>query len=55
VLVTLGPWPVEASLRLRTQGRDWSGLFAGAGLLAPEGRIDVRVEGKRVRAHAQAG
>ncbi len=55
VLVALGPWPVEATLRLHTQGRDWSGLVSGAGLLAPGGRIDVQVEGKRVRAHAQAG
>jgi hypothetical protein len=55
VLVTLGPWPVEATLRLRTQGRDWPGLVPGAGLLAPGGRIDVRVEGKRVRMHPRAG
>ena len=52
VLVALGPWPVEASLRLRAQGRDWSGLSSGAGLLAPS-ELDVRVEGKGVRAHAR--
>jgi recA bacterial DNA recombination protein len=55
VLVTLGPWPVEATLRLHAQGRNWSGLASGAGLLAPGCAIDVRVEGKGVRAHAQAG
>ena len=53
VLVALGPWPVEASLRLHAQGRDWSGLVVGGGLLAPS-EIDVRVEGKGVRALAQA-
>ncbi len=55
VLVTLGPWPVEATLRLRAQGRDVSVFAPGAGLLAPGTGIDVRVEGKRVRAHARAG
>src|SRR5438105_12123171 len=54
VLVTLGPWPVEATLRLHAQGRDWSGLVTGGGLLA-DSELDVRVEGKGVRAHAQAG
>ncbi|MDP9334222.1 MAG: hypothetical protein M3Q30_13070, partial [Actinomycetota bacterium] len=54
VLVTLGPWPVEATLRLHAQGRDWSGLATGGGLLA-DSELDVRVEGKGVRAHAQAG
>ncbi len=54
VLVTLGPWPVEASLRLSTHGRAWSGLANGGGLLA-RCEPDVRVEGKRMRAHARAG
>ncbi|MDQ1448848.1 MAG: hypothetical protein QOC79_1819, partial [Actinomycetota bacterium] len=31
------------------------GLSNGGGLLAPESRIDVRVEGKRVHTHARAG
>ena len=53
VLVALGPWPVEASLRLHAQGRDWSGLVVGGGLLAPS-EIDVRVEAKGVRAPARA-
>ena len=54
VLVALGPWPVEASLRLHAEGRDWSGLASGGGLLAPS-ELDVRVEGKGVRSHARAG
>ena len=47
VLVALGPWPVEASLRLHAQGRNWSGLVDGGGLLAST-PVDVRVEGKGV-------
>jgi recA bacterial DNA recombination protein len=54
VLVTLGPWPVEASLRLHACGWNWSGLAADGGLLADR-ELDVRVEGKGVRAHARAG
>ncbi|MDQ1462976.1 MAG: hypothetical protein QOI08_4460 [Actinomycetota bacterium] len=54
VLVVLGPWPAEATLRLHAEGRDWSGLIAGGGLLTPN-VVDVRVEGKGVRAHARAG
>jgi len=55
VLVTLGPWPVEATLRIHARGRNWSGLAPGGGLLAPGSSVDVRVEGKAVRAHAKAG
>ena len=55
VLVALGPWPVEASLRLHASGRNWSGLAAGGGLLADR-ELDVRVEGKAsARARAGAG
>jgi len=54
VLVALGPWPVEASLRLHARGWNWSGLIADGGLLADR-ELDVRVEGKGVRTHAQAG
>jgi len=54
VLVALGPWPVEASLRLHARGRTWSGLQTGSGLLA-SCDLDVRVEGKGVRAHALVG
>lgn len=57
VLVALGPWPVEATLRLHARGRDWSGLVTGGGLLADR-ELDVRVEGKGVphaHAHAHAG
>jgi hypothetical protein len=53
VRVALGPWPVEASLRLHAQGHDWSGLVSGAGLLAPS-ELDVRVEGKGVRPHVRS-
>ncbi len=45
VLVALGPWPVEAALRLHAVGRDWSALATGGGLLTPN-VVDVRVEGK---------
>jgi hypothetical protein len=52
VLVALGPWPVEAALRMRADSTRWHGLDAGAGLLA--GRdMEVRVEGRGV--HARAG
>lgn len=54
VLVALGPWPVEASLRLHARGRNWSGLTTDGGLLADR-ELDVRVEGNGVRAHARAG
>ena len=55
VLVTLGPWPVEATLRLHARGRSWSGLASGEGLLGAGSDVDVRVEGNGVRAHARAG
>jgi hypothetical protein len=56
VLVALGDWPAEASMRLHVRAGAWHGLDAGSGLLA--GRdLQVRVEGKHTqrRAFAQAG
>jgi hypothetical protein len=52
VLVALGPWPTEATVRVHAQGRP--GLTIDDGLLVP-GELDVRVEGKGVRTHARAG
>ena len=54
VLVALGPWPAEATLRLHAQGGAWSGLAAGVGLLTSRA-LDVHVEGKGVRSYARAG
>ena len=54
VLVALGPWPVEASLRLHARGRNWSGLATGGGLLADR-ELDVRVEGKGARGRSGCG
>jgi hypothetical protein len=59
VLVTMGPWPAEAALRLRARGSMWRGLARGAGTLeAREQR--VRVDGRsaareHVAALVQAG
>ena len=53
VLVALGPWPAEASLRVQARGREWIGLAPGGGLL-DGGDLDVRIEGTGVRANAQA-
>jgi len=48
VLVALGPWPAEATMRLATRGGTWHGLDAGSGLLT--GRdLDVQVEAKGAR------
>jgi hypothetical protein len=52
VLVALGPWPAEATLRLRTGATHWHGLDAGTGLLTVRD-MEVRVEGRGV--HARAG
>ena len=54
VLVALGDWPAEASLRVYARGGVWRGLDAGTGLLE-ERDLDVRVEGKHTRTLAQAG
>jgi hypothetical protein len=47
VLVAVGPWPVEAALRLHAAGGRWRGLGAGDGLLADRA-IEVQVGGRRV-------
>jgi hypothetical protein len=56
VLVALGDWPAEASMRLHVRAGAWHGLDAGSGLLAARD-LEVRVEGKHTqrRAFAQAG
>ena len=54
VLVALGPWPAEATLRLHAHGGTWSGLACGEGLLASRD-LDVHIEGKGVRPYARAG
>ena len=54
VLVAVGPWPTEATLRLHAVPSAWSGLECGNGLL--DGRmLDVHVEGTGVREHARVG
>ena len=48
VLVALGPWPAEATMRLAARGGTWHGLDPGSGLLT--GRdLDVQVEAKGAR------
>ncbi len=42
VLVALGPWPVEAAVRLRAGGGRWRGLGRGEGLLTGRA-LDVSV------------
>ena len=54
VLVALGPWPAEASLRLHASCGEWTGLGVGTGLL--ESRVvDVRVEGRGAPLLARVG
>jgi hypothetical protein len=54
VLVALGPWPAEASLRLHASGGAWAGLGAGTGLL--ESRVvDLHVEGRGAARLARVG
>jgi len=48
VLVALGPWPAEATMRLHTRPTTWRGLERGSGLLA-ERSLDVHVEAKEAR------
>jgi hypothetical protein len=60
VLVAMGPWQVEAALRLRAEGSVWRGLGAGAGALGErDQRVHVDGRGaaghKRVAALARAG
>jgi hypothetical protein len=54
VLVALGGWPGEASMRLHVRAGAWHGLDAGSGLLATRD-LEVHVEGRHMRTFAQAG
>jgi RecA/RadA recombinase len=45
VLVVVGAWPVEASIRLHAHGGMWRGLGNGTGLLAGR-ELDVQVDAK---------
>ena len=45
VLVAIGPWPVEASMRLYAEGGAWTGLGDGWGALDTR-ELHVRVEAK---------
>ena len=45
VLVTAGPWPGEAALRLRAEHSSWTGLGRGEGLLG-ERVLRVAVSGR---------
>ena len=57
VLVALGGWPAEASVRLHVRAGAWQGLDAGGGLLATRD-LEMRVEGGEPispRPFAQAG
>jgi hypothetical protein len=54
VLVAMGPWPTEATLRLHTEPSAWAGLECGSGLLDAR-MLDLHVEGTGVRAHARVG
>ena len=45
MLVALGPWPVEAALRLHADASRWTGLDAGSGLLRSRD-FHVQVEGR---------
>ena len=52
VLVAVGPWPAEASLRLRADGSSWRGLGDGAGALAErDQRVHVDGRGAPAREH----
>lgn len=60
VLVAMGPWPVEAALRLQAAGSEWRGLHAGEGVLTRgDGRVHVDGRGvaprERHAALARAG
>jgi hypothetical protein len=52
VLVAVGPWPVEATLRLYAEASTWSGLGEGNGLLDTRD-LHVRVEAKGAPARGQ--
>ena len=52
VLVALGPWPVEAALRVHAEGSTWS----GTGLLATRDmQVSVETRGRRNEGRAVAG
>jgi hypothetical protein len=54
VLITTGPWPAEAALRLRTGDSAWLGLGRGTGMLS--GRdLQVHVDGGGAAARARVG
>jgi hypothetical protein len=52
VLVALGPWPVEATVRLYAEGSTWSGLDEGSGALGVR-ELQVRVEAKGIPTRGQ--
>jgi hypothetical protein len=59
VLVAVGAWPVEASLRVHVSRCTWTGLGAGTGLLDTRD-LHIEVEGKgqsqgKTRKLARAG
>jgi hypothetical protein len=54
VLVTTGPWPAEAALRLRTGDPSWRGLGRGTGMLTGR-ELQVHVDGRGAAARARAG
>ena len=54
VLVALGGWPAEASVRLHVRAGVWHGLDAGSGLLATRD-LEVRIEGRETTAKATGG
>jgi hypothetical protein len=51
VLVAVGPWPVEAAVRIAAEGSTWSGLGSGCGRLDTQ-ELHVRVETNGVPARA---
>ena len=52
VLVAIGPWPVEAAVRVHAEASTWTGLGEGSGLLGARD-LHVRVEAKGVPARGQ--
>jgi hypothetical protein len=54
MLVAVGEWPAEASIRLHARESHWSGLGPGAGLLGRR-ELDVDIEHKQKRGFARAG
>ena len=54
VLVAVGPWPVEAAVRVYAEGGQWRGVDAGSGRLDIRD-LHVRVEGKGAPARGQLG